>query len=241
METKKQKVSEGDSTIVESISSEPVISGVKTLKRHSFARWFTPFLLLFLGVVISLNRSSVNSLFRSMINLNYLNLLHRDQHFRYNLQNLLLAVLFILSGAFFSQQVLEYIFDLKIVFWKIIFVITLIYLLRHVVMQLVSYAFEDNIEIKQLGYTIFLFNLVLGVLLVPIDLLLAFGQSSVASFSLYSGIILFSVLYLYRLLRGFLLFGSQIVSNKLRFFTYLCALEIAPILLIIKIIQRLGT
>ena len=209
-------------------------------RNKSNALWFSPMILLLLGLIVSLNRKTIVSLFRSLFNINYLNLLYRDQHFRYNFQNVLLAFLFVLTFSFFLQQALHYFFSWHLPLWKVIPFITVIYSIRHLLMRLISYAFDDVQLVRLFDYTIFVFNLILGILLVPIVLIISFAPGSMALAALYSGLALCIVFYLYRLLRGFILVGNQLFTNKLRFITYLCALEIAPMLLIVKIIKYLG-
>ncbi len=228
-----------DSTAVNLSESKPP-DRWSNMERNGFSRVSSIFLLVFLGIIVGIKRQTIQSLFRTLVNLNYLNLLQRDQHFRYNIQNLLLIFLFVLATAFFAQQVLDYKFELIISWWKLAALIAIAYLLRHWMMQFISYVFDNNLSLQQFAYTIFVFNLILAVLLTPINILITFAPVGIAKLALYSGILLFIVLYIYRLYRGFLLLGRQIVANKLKFFTYLCTLEIAPILLIIKILQRLG-
>ncbi len=210
------------------------------LNKYPYARWYVPSLLLLLAVIVSFYRKGITALFRSLFSLSYLNYLQRDSQLRSSLQNKMLSILLLLSTPFYLQQLADYFLVMYIPWWKLAIFVLSIFVSRFLILQLVNYAFDDNLEFGQFRYTIFVFSLLSGILLVPINAIIAFGQQSLAEFTLYTSLLFFVLLYLYRLFRGVILFGRQLLANKLRIITYLCSLEIAPILLFYKILLQLG-
>ena len=203
-----------------------------------FHYWYFPVLTLFLAFIINIDRGSITKLFKSVTNLNYLNLLYRDQRNRYRPQYILFGILSVLSAAFFVKHAVGYLWDIDLSILRSSLVIGGIYLIRHLVMAVISFAFPNNSEINQYSYSIFIFNIILGIGLLLINLFLAFSPPKIAQSCVYLGLALFIIQYGYRSARGLLLSANLIYRNKFRFFMYICTLEIAPIFLIISIFRQ---
>ncbi|MFK7907520.1 MAG: DUF4271 domain-containing protein [Chitinophagales bacterium] len=79
-------------------------------------------------------------------------------------------------------------------------------------------------------------NYVLAMVLIPLLLIFAFADNIYLQGTiLLIGVVILSFV-LYRCYRGFLIGGKVMVLNKFHFFVYLCTFEIAPILILYKII-----
>lgn len=203
-----------------------------------FRFWYFPLLAIFLVFVINLDRNSISKLFKSVTNLNFLNLMYRDQRNRYRPQYILYGILSVLSAAYFMKQALIYFTEIDISIFKMCLIIATIYLIRHIVMGIISFTFPKNSEINQYSYTIFIFNIILGLLLLILNPFIAFSSPSIAKFCIYIGTFIIITLYAYRGVRGLLLSSNLILRNKFRFIMYICTLEIAPIFLIISIFRQ---
>ena len=71
-----------------------------------------------------------------------------------------------------------------------------------------------------------------GIILIFINILISFSE--ISNFAFFSGIILFGIFYLFRILR-FIKINLSKHMNSFYLFLYLCAVEIFPILYIVKI------
>ena len=74
----------------------------------------------------------------------------------------------------------------------------------------------------------------LGIFLMPFVLMLAYTDGNVYSFVFFLSFALIGVMLLYRFLLSFAAVKSQIKLSPFHFFIYLCAFEIAPLLIIYK-------
>lgn len=80
-----------------------------------------------------------------------------------------------------------------------------------------------------------LFYMVGSLMLPPLLLLIFFGSGSLSSIALKVALVLLIILFVVRVLRGLQLFLTNTGSIKLYLFYYFCILEIAPILVMVKI------
>ena len=114
-----------------------------------------------------------------------------------------------------------------------------LYLLRHLFIKVIGMIFPFQKESQLFGFTIQTFNIFLGIVLIPFNLIIAFGPAYVVTPLIYIGVIIIGILALIRTFRGFLIASTYIQSNLFHFLLYLCAFEILPILLLIKIVGNL--
>ena len=90
-------------------------------------------------------------------------------------------------------------------------------------------------EVKLYNFTIIIFNIVLGVLFVPLSLFLAYGPDNLMIGVLYLTGVIVLLTYLYRSIRALLIGGKFLSFHKFHFFMYLCTAELAPLALVIKL------
>lgn len=89
-------------------------------------------------------------------------------------------------------------------------------------------------ELSQYAFLLMVFSILTGLLLVPLNLLVSYAPPEWRTFCLMGGTILLVVIYLLHLLRGLFVANRYMSSRPLHFLLYLCAIEIAPILLIYR-------
>ena len=186
-------------------------------------------------LTISYNKNLITNIIRSVLNDNYLNLIYREQKKMKSIKYLLLYLVFFFNAGLFIYLTLQYFDHTKFnLFYCILFVIGL-YAIRHLSFSLLSNVYPFKKEVEQFGFTILIFNIFLGLLLLPINVFIAFGPIISQEIIIYTGLIVIALIYIFRQLRG-LFIGSQILtSSTLYFFIYLCAFEILPILALFKL------
>lgn len=77
-------------------------------------------------------------------------------------------------------------------------------------------------------------NRILGLSLTPIVFFSAYSPEPLRNISIYLGLLLFISTLTYRVFRTLISSWEIIVSNKFHFFLYLCAVELTPILIVLK-------
>lgn len=90
-------------------------------------------------------------------------------------------------------------------------------------------------------YNMILFPELAGILMLPLVILASFGPESFFNFSLFTAAILLFITYLFRLIRGVVV-ALHAGSGVIYIFLYLCALEILPLIVMIRVLaSEIGT
>jgi hypothetical protein len=204
--------------------------------------WLLIFLTLLLAVIINLNRSILNNLIRAWTNLNFSNLLYRDRKGPDRFLYLLLGILFYFNAGIFISHVANILFDVtltsKLVFLSILAII-LIYAVRHTVLLGLSVIFPITKEINQYSFTIHLFNILNGIVLLIVNYITSFAPAGIAKATVILGLVFILLQFIYRNIRGLLLGAKFIAADRVHFFLYLCTCEIIPLMVGYKLIQDL--
>lgn len=160
------------------------------------------------------------------------NLLHAA--FRLDVLFYLILSLFIYQNAYFfgiTLGVTNPFLNYLICFCSIV----AYFLAKRFVYMLIAVLTESKTETSEYLFNINIYNRVLGILLFPICLALAFIPLSDDKYLILIGLVLVSIVFLLNLSRGVrILFKKQFSISYL--ILYLCSLEILPLLVIYKII-----
>ena len=181
-------------------------------------------------------------MFRSAVNYNFaLKSIRQNKEFSDSFSSMLTFV-FSLHTALFAFQIFTHAHSIQLTGWE-----SILYTLGLLVAVLCIYGIKD-IFIKFLGFiflkreiayeymqNVHLYNRILGILLFPIIISLAFIAPSKTSHNMLIiiGILLFTTVYMLRIFRGFQISKSGNVSI-LYMFLYFCTLEVLPLALVIK-------
>lgn len=111
-----------------------------------------------------------------------------------------------------------------------------IYLVKYIFLRFSGWLFGYPELMNSYIFTLYLVNKILGVVLLPFILILAFSPPVLGKIALNISIIIIILMIVYRYVRVFPTVQNQISFNKFHFFLYLCGFEIAPILIIGKLV-----
>lgn len=145
------------------------------------------------------------------------------------------AFLYILTG-YFHIQLFEG--DSLLLFAKIGICIFLLFISRWAIVELTGFIFKASHEFSFYGFHIFLFNKALGLALIPVLVCLVYVSAIPKEVFIYTGIFLFILSYVARLIRGLNIGLARQGFNKLYLFFYFCTLEILPAVVLAKIILK---
>lgn len=201
-------------------------------------------ILSFMSILIAIYPKEIGGLFKTFMSTssNFNTQRERVSLFRTeSIANYLLFVLGMGTFCFLIPQVLYS--DLQFnTFGALILSIsgvTVIYFLKHFQLKVLSFILPFPQEIDSYNTSIANTNKVLGFILVPILFLIANSPINTQIPVLYTSIGLLGLVYLYRTIKGLVTAGSIILFHKFHFFVYLCAVEIAPILILLKLLSIL--
>jgi hypothetical protein len=97
------------------------------------------------------------------------------------------------------------------------------------VIRYLRWLFNNQKEMTLFGFDISIFNTMVGLILLPINVLLLFGPESFNKPLIIIGIITFIAAYGLRQLRWIMTARRLIAHSLFLFFVYLCAVEILPL------------
>lgn len=164
----------------------------------------------------------------------------RDQLLQDNLASLLTNLLFIVSAGLYITLLIQYKHWIQAPFWWLAAgsgaVLLATYLVKYLFLLFSGWVFNTKEAAGSYVFVVFLVNKVLGVMLIPFLLLLAFSDSLVIEVSTTICTGLVGILLLYRYWVSYTAVRNKLKVNPLHFFLYLCAVELLPLILIYKVL-----
>lgn len=208
----------------------------------NFLFWVLLIIILLLTVFINLNRSLPGQVYKAIFNENYLKYLQRsytsDNRFLY----LLFYFFFVLNGGIFIFLNIRYFTgqsDISLLFLCWLGLAGL-YIVRHQFIRYIQYVYPLEKTFGVLNFSIMVYNVFLGMALLPVNVILAFSPEWFARIFLFTGIGVIIGLYLIRQLRAVISSLSDVASHPVHFFLYLCACEIMPLLIVGKFLYQVS-
>lgn len=114
--------------------------------------------------------------------------------------------------------------------------VTALFLLKHLVLWIVGAIFPITKEISAYSFTIMVFGIMLGLFLGPVNFLIAYAPEAWTDYLIKGTLAIMVLTYLLRSLRGAFIANNYLLYYKFHFLLYLCTVEIAPTLALVKII-----
>jgi hypothetical protein len=191
-----------------------------------------------LALVLGNKRDILPKSFRSIFNENVLKLTKRQDGERFNFHFIMVYLVFFINISVFLYLVMKnYSGQGTTMTWFLILLgVICVYVVRHLSLRVLGWVFPLEKEAGLYSFLILLTNLVLGLGLIPVNLFMAFASQQFFFPAMIAGLVLISILLLIRYIRGLSIAGNYIFNNIFLFFIYLCALEIAPALIGIRLI-----
>ena len=197
------------------------------------------FLLLgcvLLAIVLNSNSKSLTLISKSLINENMLKLFQREENIKPSSSLYLLYMIFCINISVFIYLIsIKYDGPSGIITYLIILaIVTLVYLFRHAGLSALGKIFPVSKSADLYSFTIMIFNHFIGLFLIPINFLLAFGPDDFLPFILLFAVIIIGIIYFLRIVRGFFIVSEYFSDRLFQIIIYLCAFEIAPVFILLK-------
>lgn len=177
--------------------------------------------------------------FRTSLQVNQI----KEQLVQSGLQSLLFNIFFAFSfGAYIYLLTDYYKSSLQVSAWLIPLGATLsllvLYLGKYLFLKLSGWLFSNDTATETYTFIVFLINKVAGIAILPFVIVIAFSQAGVVSVAVSLSLVMVIGLFMYRFLRAYQPVQSAIKLSRLHFFVFFIAVEIAPLLLIYKVLLR---
>ncbi len=111
-----------------------------------------------------------------------------------------------------------------------------LYLQKHLLLGLVGWVFPVGKEVARYQFTITVYNLLLGLVMLPLNLFIAWGPPELARSLIFTALGVVALFYLLQSWRGLRIGGKFLASAQFHFLAYLCAVEIAPLAVLLKVV-----
>ncbi|OQP66821.1 hypothetical protein A3860_00165 [Niastella vici] len=165
----------------------------------------------------------------------------RDQVLQSPLPSLMLNILFIISTGLFLSFVADY---YNIVpgmnRWLLLFycclLLTAIYIGKFIMLKMLGWMFNIRTATDTYIFIVFLVNKMMGIYLLPALLFMAFAKGTFLTVLITLTYCFIAILFIYRFIIAYRPVRNEIKLSRFHFFIYLCAFEIAPLLLIYKVL-----
>ena len=203
-------------------------------------------LLIFLfGFVNNIFPQYFSKLFKQFSQSSLRMIQYREQLLQNSLGSLIINICFILSFSLMSTLLIFNRHLLALSFWEGFFYISLfftfLYIGKYISLQIAGYVFNSKELVNTYIFVVFMINKVLGILLIPFVLMLAFSKPIYYPIAIGVGAILTILLFLYRYLFTLTSVRNKLHISSFHFFLYLCAFEILPLTILYKfIVQYFG-
>jgi hypothetical protein len=213
-----------------------------SLKSESSFNWVAGLLLLSLFVfswMKILYQKYILQEITALINYQASLRLLREKNVLFKNMSVGLTIVFAINLGLFLYYVLSFFHISQVVTSDFISVliycasIAAFYSIKSLLCRLIGYLFLSQPEFSEYVHNITVFNKNTGLLLFPFVVTIPYINDSIKPIILYSGIILFLGIYILRIIRGFQIIIHKGVSS-FYLILYLCAVEILPVLLIVK-------
>jgi hypothetical protein len=197
--------------------------------------------VLLLGIIRLSYLKYFSDLFRAFLNPTLSQRQLKDQLSQSPFPNFLLNSFFVISLALYLYLLMyrqQYIPGNTA--WMaipgLILLVTAVYGVKYVMLRFCGWLFGSAELADAYIFILYLINKVLGILLVPFLVILAFCTPELAKAFMYISIFFIVLLVAYRYIRSYSVVKQYLSFSRLHFFLYLCAFEVAPVLIITKVL-----
>ncbi len=202
-------------------------------------------LLLFYAFVINIYPQYFPKLFSQFSQSSLRMMQNREQLLQNSFASLIMNVCFILSFSLMSTLLIFNKHLLPLSFWQgyiyICSFFSFLYIGKYLCLVIAGYIFNTRDLVNTYIFVVFMVNKVLGILLIPFILLLAFAKPVYYPLAIMGAGGLSVLLILYRYLFSLTSVRNKLHISSFHFFLYLCAFEILPLLVLYKfIVQYFG-
>lgn len=184
-------------------------------------------------------RKRLSMIFKAFFAKHFANQLARECNIFKERISIPLFFLYIIVFSMVIYQAIIYFFNLPenininfILFAEICGVVLICWFLKVAMIKISEKIFKTGKQSYEILLNIFIFNIISGIVLLPVIILILYSNYSVF---IYTALILSGLIFLYRIFREIKIGISYKNFSLLHLFLYICTLEILPLIVIAKL------
>ena len=217
----------------------------RTVAEETWDFYLLLFLILLLGFIRLVDPKYFQTLWIAISNPTLSNRQLKEKLQTASIPNILMNVFFTISSAAYIYYVVKTFTPQRsssippsLLIVMLIAGMMIIYLGKFAVIRFSGWAFKVQSITEHYLFNVFLANKILSIVLLPFIILLAFSDPAWAQPALIISFLLILALFINRYMRSWQVFGSFFQYSKFHFFTYLCASELLPLAVLMKLLVR---
>jgi Domain of unknown function (DUF4271) len=227
------------------LMENPLAAAPSLLNKQTYSKnflfWIFLITLILTAFVVSNARSAVQNAYQALLSDNALRQIHRDQIGWGNFGQLALYGLFWLNMGIFSflmyyRYAGQSPYGQFATFLLCVGGVSLAFLIKHAILFIIASVFPIAKEIKLYNYIIITGGIFLSLALLPLNIFIAYAPDSLKEIFTYSAFGVIALVYLVRSLRSLSVASPFLMTDQFHFLLYLCAVEIAPLMILLKFI-----
>lgn len=234
-------VPERKSKFTKTAENKNLIDGIKQTSSgsNSFLFWVLLLGTSLLAIVINIRFSAITFVFRSIFNFNVLKLFQREESRRVSPYLIILYILFLINISTCTYLIATYFGIPKGIQFLLLLMggFILVYLIRHISLGVLGALFKIEKTTSLYSFVIMLYNLLFGIILIPLNFLLAFGPEGIIASMIYIIISFGLIIVLMRTIRALFISMEFVGDRFFQLILYLCAFEIAPMWILVKFLM----
>lgn len=221
------------------LSTRPPQGIVRSFNGKDLLFYLLVLLLIIFGFLKLLFPKYFSDLFRLFFRTTLKQRQIREQLVQTPLPSLLLNAFFVISTGLYLGFILNY-FHLNTIgnFWLLVLYtcigLSLVYFIKFAGLKISGWLFGMEEAADSYIFIVFVVNKMLGILLLPFLVIIAFTTDNLYTAGITLSMCLVGGMLIYRFILTYAAVRNQVKVNLFHFFLYLCAFEIAPLLLIYK-------
>ncbi len=197
--------------------------------------------LLLLAVLLTLFRAQLGRAYRAFTNDKLLNQLQREREVGAGLPYYLYYGFFMINAGFFIYLISRY-YGVSVAEgpWRSLLYciagISGLFIAKHLLLGIIAAIFPVQKEASLYNFTIVIFGIILGIVLLVANLLLSYVPEEYSWHLLMGTLGIIALVYLFRYLRGLFIAERFLLFHKFHFLLYICTVEIAPAVVLARLI-----
>lgn len=227
----------------------PHLLKIKHMQQQTLNTYSTDWILITLLLCISLfawiyysSSKRIKQIFNAILSNRSINQLSRDGDLFKERITIPLTLNYLVTFSLFVFFIIHHFANLKVnnlftvfSFFKLLALISLLVLVKWSITSFIGFVFKNNNASNILLLNGLIFNIVIGIMLIPLNIFLIYTNLSISANILYFGIFTILIINAIRYYRNIIIGISYSKFSQFYLFLYLCTLEILPLLIIIKL------
>ncbi len=209
---------------------------------QNFIFWVIFVILILLTLLLSVNRAFVGRVFQAFFNDNVLRQLHRELASVNIIIYFLLYLMFVLNVGILAFLLLRHFGEVEpgrqfTMLINCLLGAFAVFGIKHLLLTFIGAVFPIHKMTNLYQFTMVVFGINLGIFLVATNIGIAYLPIQYTLYCIYFMAFGTLIVYLLRTFRSLFILGGNLLLYQFHFFIYLCAVEIAPLAILIKTIM----